>query len=59
MMRFRTTKPVTVGLVIDKPHQSYRVVHILCDEPGWALCEMWKTRGVYAGNAVTAEITKE
>jgi hypothetical protein len=59
MRRFATSQPVTPGLVIEMPRQGYRVERVLMDEPGWALCEMAKTRGTYAGNLITAEITKE
>lgn len=59
MMRFSSAEPVAAGLVIDKPRQSYRVETVLMDEPGWAICVMAKTRGVYEGNHVTAEITKK
>lgn len=59
MRRFTTSQPVIPGLIIDMRRQGYRVERVLMDEPGWALCEMAKTRGAYAGNLITAEITKE
>lgn len=59
MRRFATSDLVKPGLTIEMPRQGYRVERVLMDEPGWALCEMSKTRGVYAGNLITAEIQKE